>query len=68
MTVATPLQFVNPLKFRFMNKITFKSCVDAIQQLRNSFEVENTYSRGVYDGLKWAEVLLKLKGGIYDGK
>lgn len=68
MTFSTPLQFVNPLKLSFMNKITFKSCIDAIHQLRNSFEVENTYSRGVYDGLKWAEVLLKLKGGVYDDK
>ncbi len=68
MTVATPLPFVNSSKFSEMNNQIINSCIDAVQQLRNSFEVDNIYSRGVYDGLKWAEVLLKLKGGIYDGK
>lgn len=51
-----------------MNNQIINSCIDAVQQLRNSFEVDNIYSRGVYDGLKWAEVLLKLKGGVYNGK
>lgn len=51
-----------------MDNITLNSCIEAVQQLRNSFEVENIYSRGVYDGLKWAEVLLKLKGGVDNGK
>ncbi len=44
-----------------METMTFNSCIKALQELRGSLKVATVYSRGVYDGLMFAEVLLKLK-------